>query len=196
MHELLVFALGVVHQCHGWLRQRRQPSDFARMVHAQFNHTQPVRMAQTQQRQGHPDVVVEVATGGQHLVFCCSPGGCAQNGRNHLRHGGFAIAAGHSNQRQGELAAPLLRQLPQGRFGVGYFHTRQSSLLQTVLGQSRHGAHGFGLRQEIVCVETVAAQGHEQVAGLQTACVGVHAQNVFGQGAYHPGAGQLRQQAG
>ena len=90
----------------------------------------------------------------------------------------------------------MLRQLPQGRFGVGYFHTRQSSLLQTVLGQSRHGAHGFGLRQEIVCVETVAAQGHEQVAGLQTACVGVHAQNVFGQGAYHPGAGQLRQQAG
>ena len=48
VHELLVFALGVVHQCHGRLRQRRQPGDFARMVHAQFDHTQPVRMAQTQ----------------------------------------------------------------------------------------------------------------------------------------------------
>jgi hypothetical protein len=47
-----------------------------------------------------------------------------------------------------------------------------------------------------MCVETVAAQGHEQVAGLQTARIGVHAQNVFGQGAHHPGAGQLRQQAG
>ena len=49
---------------------------------------------------------------------------------------------------------------------------------------------------EIMGVETVAAQGHEQVAGLQAARIGVHAQNVFGQGAHHPGAGQLRHQAG
>ena len=90
----------------------------------------------------------------------------------------------------------MLRQLPQGRLGVGHIHTRQSSLLQTVLGQGRNGPLCLGVRQEIMGVETVAAQGHEQVAGLQAARIGVHAQNVFGQGAHHPGAGQLRHQAG
>ena len=46
---------------------------------------------------------------------------------------------------------------------------------EAALGQRRHRAAGLGLRQEIVGVETLAAQRDEEVAGAQAARVAVHA---------------------
>ena len=58
--------------------------------------------AQAQQRQRQADVVVEVAL--RRQVVLRLPG--AQDGRDHLRHRGLAVAAGDGDQRQLELRAP------------------------------------------------------------------------------------------
>jgi hypothetical protein len=53
-------------------------------------------LAQAQQRQRHADVVVEVALVAK--APRAEPG--AQDGRDHLRDRGLAVAAGHRDQRQ------------------------------------------------------------------------------------------------
>src|SRR5450830_1741341 len=57
---------------------------------------------------------------------------------------------------------------------VGHLDTAQASLAQATFGQGGAGAGCGGLVQEVVGIETLAPQGHEQVAGLQRAGVGVH----------------------
>ncbi len=105
-HEFLVLALGVVHQRHRGPGDAGQVRDFARMVHAQFQHGDAVFGTQPQQLQRQPDVVVQVALRGQRRIRL--PG--AQDGSDHLRHGGLAVAAGHRDQGQAELGAPARSQ--------------------------------------------------------------------------------------
>ena len=82
----------------------------------------------------------------------------------------------------------------QGLAGVGHVHARQIGAVQPLLGHSGHGSGGGGLRQEVVGVERVALQCHEQIAGLERTGVGVHAVQALGQGAHHLGTRQLWQQ--
>ena len=173
-HELLVFALRVVDERH---RRRRQPGqlpDLPRVVHAQFHHAHAVPdlvvLAHPQQGQRQADVVVQIALGGERSGAVAS----AQDGRDHLRHRGLAVAAGHRDQRQVETVPPCRGQRLQGRQRIGHLQATQARLGQTTLGQGRHRARLARCSQEVMGIKALAAQGHEQVAGLQAAGVGMH----------------------
>ena len=192
-HEFLVLALGVVDQGHTGLSHRSQTSNFAGVVHAQLHHRTAVVGTQTQQGLRHANLVVQIAQGRQRVV---TPA-CAQDAGDHLCHCGFAVAARHGNQGQGKLRPPSLCQLPQCTTAVWHFYPGQLCRFQAMLRQRSHGTAGSGLGQEVVCVKTLALQGHKQVTGLQAAAVGVHALHLHGGVATHARvgepAGDLRQ---
>ena len=109
VHELLVLALGVVDQRHRGISASGKPGNFARVVHAQLQHGDTVVRAQAQQSQRHADVVIEITLRSQRIITLP----CMQYGRQHLRHRGFAVAAGHCNQWQVKLRTPCLGQCLQ-----------------------------------------------------------------------------------
>ena len=170
-HEFEVLTLRVVDQRHRWLRHGRQFGDLAGVVHAQLNHAQLMTCAQTQQGQRHANVVVEIAFSGKRLLALEG----AQDGRDHLRHRGLAVAAGHRHQRQRELGTPAGGQAAQGSLAVAHLQARQAGLKQSVLSQRGDGATGTGLRQKIMRIKALAFERHKQVTGAQAARVGVNA---------------------
>ena len=103
-----MLALRVIHQGHRGLGHGGELGDFARMVHAQFHHGDPVLGAQAQQGQGHPNRVIQITLRGQRRAIGYV---LLQDGGDHLRDRGLAIAAGHGDQGQGKLCAPGLCQL-------------------------------------------------------------------------------------
>ena len=94
-------------------------------------------VGQAQQRQRHADVVVEVAARGQALA------GLREDRGDHLLGGGLAVAAGHADQRAGELLAPGARGALERRLRVRHHDLRQRQRL----GGADHGAGGAGLRR-------------------------------------------------
>jgi hypothetical protein len=170
-HEFLVLALRVVDQRHRGLRDARQHGDLARVVHAQFDDRGLVRCAQLQDRQRHADVVVQVA--GRRVRRVAERG--TQDGRDHLRDGGLAVAAGDRDHRAREAPAPSGGQRLQRRQRIVDEDPGDAGLGDAMRGDRRDGAGSACLRQEVIRVEPLALQRHEQVARAQRARVGVHA---------------------
>jgi hypothetical protein len=172
-HVLQVLALGVVDQGNGGRRHARQQGNFARVVHAHLDNRGLMRGAQAQQSQWHPDVVVEVALGGQRTLAL--PG--SQDRCDHLCHRGFAIAARHRDQWQAELLAPPGCQSAQRSLGVGNDHAGQTSLgkqiLRSGLAEGGNCALARGLGQELPPVEPFTAQRDKEVTRLQRAGIGM-----------------------
>ena len=169
-----MLALGVVDQCDGRLCHGGQTGDFARVVHAQLDHSCGVAGAQTQQGQGHADVVVEIAFGRKGLLALEG----TQDGGDHLRHGGLAVAASDRNQGQRKLRPPTSSQLAQGCFGIRHLQTRQTSVSQAMLCQCSHSAVRHRLTQEVMRIKALALQRHKQITGAQAAGIGVHARKT------------------
>ena len=187
-----MLTLGVVDQGHRGLSQLGQVGDFAGVVHAQLDHGHAVVGTQIEQGQGHANVVVQVALGGQGVV----PRMGTQDGRDHLGHGGLAVAAGHGDQRQTELHAPTRCQLAQGDACIGHHQrgqaVRRSLCFARSLAHHRHRALRLGLGDELVAIKALTTQSHKQVTCLQTAAVGVH---PVGHHALHVHAACLAQPA-
>ena len=99
----------------------------------------------------------------------------AQDRRDHLRHRRLAVAAGDGDQRQIEAPPPRRGQRAERPQRVGDLQAGQAGLGQPAFGERRRRAGCACLEQEFVGIEALAAQGDEQVAGAQTARVGVHA---------------------
>ncbi len=172
-----MFALRVVHQRDGRLGHGGQCSDFTRVVHAQLNHGHLMVSAQTQQGQRHTNVVVEIT-----LRREIGPGfEGRQNGRHHLRDGGFTVAPRHGDQWQGELRPPSGSELTQRGFGIGHHQPWQTGgeqrRVSVALTQCRHRTARFGFRHKCVRVKTLTTQGHEKIARLNRARVGVNPAN-------------------
>ena len=141
-HEFKMFTLCVVNQGHRRFCELRQIGDFTGVIHAEFYDADAVVFCQPQQGQRYADIVVQIAFGGEGLVFLEGP----HDAGNHLRHGGFTVAACHSHQRQVKLTAPTGSQLAQGYFCVAHLETRQASFSQAMLRNGRYCTVGFGLR--------------------------------------------------
>ena len=175
MHEFLVLALRVVDHCQRRRGDCRQARDFARMVHAHLDHGRLVLLAQAEQGQWHADFIIQVAARGQARFFAK---GRRQDGRNHLLDGGLAIAAGDANDGQVEAAAPEIGDAAQRDQGIGHHDGRYLATVPAC-GQAldHHGGDATGghLLKEVMGVETLAAQGDEQRAGLGAAAVGGNA---------------------
>ena len=166
-----MFTLSIVDQRDRGPGHGSEPGNFTWMVHPQFDNARLVPCPQAQQRQGHANIVVEIAFGGKSALRLPGP----QNRRDHLGDRGFPVASGNGNQRQAELCAPGGSQLAQRDFGVSDFKTGQTGLVQTVLRNGSYRALGLGLRQKFMGIEILTLERHEQIARLQAARVGVYA---------------------
>ena len=154
----------------GWAMQARSAISPG-WVHAQLDHAQAVLRGQAQQRQRHANRVVEIAARGKSGLARCG----GQDAGQHLRDGGFAIAAGHRHQWQAKLAAPTGGQRPQGGGGIAHLQARQTGQAAPQLDHGGSGTGRLGLGQKVVRIQALAAQGDEQIAGLHAAAVGVDA---------------------
>ena len=195
-HELQVLALGVVDQGHRGPSQISQVGDFTRVVHAQLNHGQRVPCPQAKQGERHTDVVVEVALSRQYPIGTARTFGASgsQDGGDHLRDGGFAVGAGHGDQRQRELRTPACGQRAQRQRGVGHLDATEARCGQATMGDGSSCATGLDLGQEIIGVKAHAFEGDEQIALSEAARIGVDAAQRCAAVAHQGGVGDAGQQ--
>jgi hypothetical protein len=178
-HEFLVFALRIVDQAHRRLGDRSQLRDLARMIHAQLDDCGLVRGFQPDQRQRHADVVIQVAAGRQVLLGTELGG---QDGRDHFLDRGLAIAAGDAYDRDVELAPPVRADLAERRAGIGHHQRRQREAGRQLFYHHGSDAARGDIVQEVMRIETLAAQGDEELAGTGFAAVGGQAMECGGGG--------------
>jgi len=76
--------------------------------------------------------------------------------------------------------APRAREFRQRLLGVGHLQTRQIGFGQAARRERGDGTGCLRLGKEIMRIEMFAAQGDEQVAGLQAAGVAVNAEQRDG----------------
>ncbi len=139
-----------------------------------------------QQRQGHADVVVEIALRGRDTVF---PG---QDGGNEVLGRGLAVGAGQADHRQFPL--PYVRTVPDGQFaqrGERVFDPDQSFVMADlrVMIHDRPGGAGIQrLEGVVVSVEILSAQGEEDFPAPDGPAVGgdaAAAGQIFGIQFFH-----------
>ena len=162
IHEFLVLALGIQHQRHLWAGHGGQTGNLAGVVHAHFHHTHAMGIGEAQQRERHADVVVEIAACGKGRLLAHVGN---QNGGDHFLDGGLAVAAGDGNERQAEACTPAGRQRAQRQPGIGHPQGQHTGALEAHFGGDTGCAGRDGGIDEIVPVETLAAQGDVQITG-------------------------------
>jgi hypothetical protein len=187
VHEFQVLSLGVVDQGNGGLHHGRQVGDFAGVIHAHFDHGNAVVCPQAQQRHRHTDVVVVVAARCQRRTIGMEG---RQNGRQHLRDGGFPVASRHRDHGHRKLHAPGVGQRTQRQPGVFHNdadHAGQPAAVGTRVANRGNGTALLGLQKVVVGVVALALERHEQVPSLDRAGVRVNAND-----GHRPIAVQLR----
>ena len=152
----------VVDQGHGGPRDAAQVGDFPGRAGTHFDDRKAVLRAQTEQGQGHADVVVQIPPRRQHRAAV------AQDRRHHVLDPGLATTAGNRDQRAGKLVADEGRELAQGKGGIGHYPLGNGQIL---VGALHHQAAGLarGAGEKTMGIETLTTQGDEQIAGLQAA---------------------------
>ena len=163
-------AHGVIDNRHLRPGQAGEVADLAKMVHAHFDHRVAMRGGEAKQRQRQADIVVEVARGGVHGG---GAGVGAQDGRHHFLDGGLAVGAGNADALHVEAGAPVCRQRTQRQAGIG--HADHAALPCHLAADQCARAFGQHLGHEVVGIEFLAYQRHEQIAGLHGAAIGHHA---------------------
>ena len=114
-------------------------------------------------------MVVEIPAGCQHGLVAEMR---TQTGRDHFLDRGLAVGAGHRNQRNIELPAPVRGQRAQRDGGV--FDSgdgQRHSLRMAAINQRCDGTGSRGLGDKIMAVVAFAAQCNKQIAGFQRAAV-------------------------
>ena len=154
-HELEMLALRVVDQRDGRRGEHGQLGDFAAVIHAELDRSPAVLGSQTEQRQRHADVVVQVAGGGQYRRFA---GVLAQDRGDHFLHRGLAVRAGDGDEDGRKARAPAARELAERALGIGDDDHRQGEGTAVVsIDHRRRGAARGGGGKKIVTIETLAA---------------------------------------
>ena len=151
------------HQHHLRFGQGAGPGDFTGGIGAQFDDRITVFAGQTQQRQRHTDVIVEVATGGQ--------GALAQHGGGHFLDGGLAGIAGYRQALTGKLVRIATGQTAQTQAGIVDLHGAGKVTLLTI-HQGGDGATFSGLGKKIMGIKTLALERHKQAARRHVTGIG------------------------
>jgi hypothetical protein len=159
--------------------------DLALVVRAHLDDGEPVRILETAQRDGHADVIVQVALG------CQARAQLAEDRGRHFLDGRLAVAAGDAYHRAGERAPPCQRELRKRGERLRHDHLRQRNLDAPADQRSRRAARRH-VCDEVVAVETLADEGDEQRARLDRTRIGHHAAEA-GVGAVQRAAGHLRE---
>ena len=152
-------------------RQGRRPGDLAEMIGAQLDHAVLVGIAQAQQRHRQAEIVVEVAVIGE--AFGLETRGIPhKDGMHQALDAGLAAVAGHRDQRPPPGTATRRRQQPEGQPGIRDDDLRQR-IIHCPLDQRRDGTIGASLGEEVMGIEALTLQRHEQRCGLLAKLAGI-----------------------
>ncbi len=162
-----MFGAGVGDETHGRPCQAHQLGDIADAIRAHFDHGTAMRVFKAHQRDGHADMIIEIAVSRHAQTHA------RQNGGGHFLGGGLAVAAADGHDGNGELGAPGLAQLLQRAQRVGNRDLRQR-MGDRPFDQGADGAPARRRRNEVSAVEGGAAQRNEQRARLKRAAVRGH----------------------
>ena len=166
-HALQMRALRIVDDSNRRLRECAQVSNLARLAHPHLDHGSAMKITQREQRQGHTDVVIQIAAGGEHrlLTEALMAGLGAQDRGAHLLDRGLAVATGHADQRQREARTPCARQGAEGKPTIVNHHYWQRRhrivCIPTRIDQGSGGACAGGGGKKFMPIETLTAQGDE-----------------------------------
>lgn len=182
---------GIGQDGHLRTRQGHGVGNLADMVGAQFDHRRDMLFGQLQQGQRYPEVIIEVATRGQHFAIQRR----TQDGREHFLDRGLATGAGHCRQLATKRLTIQCAQLAQRQSCVSHLQLRQGQAGIRLLDQRRHGALGRHFRQVGMPVEIRPTQGNEQLPRLQAPAVRAQAaeRHVPAQQTTIQGQGHFRQ---
>ena len=161
--ELEVRRSDVRDHAHLGIDEPRQQVDLAGSAHAHFNYRCPVPCLELQQRERHADMVVQVPLVLEHRSLLLQDGG------DHLLGRGLAVAAGDADEGNRMLLAVhqghLLEREERVLHGEDVLQPAQA-VIAGLQGRAVHqrapGALLDRIGNEIVAVETVALEGHEQ----------------------------------
>ena len=151
---------GIDHQPDARPRDRRKMGDLAEVVGAHLDHGIAMRGFEAAQRQRHADVVVQVAARDETRA------GAAEDRARHLLDRRLAVAARDADDRASEIAAPGAREGRERRQRVAHDHLRQRHRDRSCDQRARRAALER-LGHELVRIEAIAAQRHEQRARLE-----------------------------
>ena len=149
----------------GYLQQR--PKVF-RMAGSHLHNCNLDILANSKNRQGHSDVVVEVSAGGGNLVLC------GQDRAHKLLGGGFSVCAGKADNRNVQLRAVERGKLLEGLKGVFNLDEPGVFFRYSVVDHGIAGASFKGLERKGVAVKILSLKGKEKLVFRDCAGVGVY----------------------
>ena len=162
---LQVLGAGIGDDADRGTTDAHQRLDFTGAVGSHLHHCEAVLAAYPEQRQGHADVIVEIAAGAQARA------GLGQDAGNHFLDRGLAIAAGNANDWNGKALAPgpgasgqRLQCVIDQNLAAG------PGLLRTHHGAGRAARHRRG--HIVLPIEAWTRQCDEQLTGVHSARVG------------------------
>ena len=148
-------------------------TDFARVVGTHLHYGQFVLLLQAQKREGHTDMVIEIALRIEHLIAFLQHRGDEFLGR------GLSVRAGDSDDACTHLSAMLTSQVLQGFQAI----VHEDDVFR--IGIPRLVHHGIsatflqGLTGKGIAIEGLPFQGDEHRAFGAVASVGGHASALF-----------------
>ena len=158
---------------HVRLGHAHQPADFAGVVHAQLDDRDLRPQPQLDERQRQPDVVVQVPAVAHHPISR------RQKLRRHFLRRGLAGAAGDGHHSRPRLAPDAVRQRLQCDERVVHLdHDRRPATDARAAASRHHDPTGTRVKRrdgEIGAVESLAANGHVQLAGPDRSRIDRHA---------------------
>ena len=162
---------------HIRLGAQAQPFDLTRPAHAHLHHQGGGGVIGLEHRQRRADVVVLIAAAGHHMPQR------RQGGPDQLSRRRLAGRAGHRHHRQAEAAAPLAGEIlirlkgvihqPQGAAAALRQRDQRCGIDPVALGDGGCGPLQHR-GQELMGIETLSHQRHEQAARQLGAAVGAH----------------------
>ena len=120
-----------------------------------------------QDRKRHADVIVQVPFGRRHMVTG------TQNRPDHLLGSGFPVGAGKADDGDIELLPMVCSQLLQRLQRIRHLDEPGIGGLHRIVHHGIGGAGFQGLERKRIAVKVLSLQGHEKLALLNGAGVGI-----------------------
>ena len=168
--EFLVFALCIGDHRHSRTNPAHELGHFAGMTDAGFDDRHLGFTIEAKQHHRHADVVVVVLLGGNDARLAHKR---AQDRGDHLRGGGFPVAACHTNYRHRKLTAPGAGESPERLLRIAHDDLRAACTRITLNHHDACAVSGR-LRRVVVSVEALTLERHKDASLPHLSGIGAH----------------------
>ena len=178
VQKFLMLALRIGNHRYRRSNPAHKLGHFSRVADPRFDHGNLRFTIKPQQHHRYADVVVVI-------FFCCHNARFTdkrtQNRSDHLRGGGFSVAAGNANHRHGKLAAPGSRQGAQCLLSITHNNLR-ATCPRVALDNHDACAVSRRLRRIVMSVEALALERNKNAPLSHLSRIGAHRTQISPRG--------------